>query len=174
MRTLQLTCRLTAAILLFSPLLALNVGAWTADPTGENAPTTCKLEPESQCTQAVFIGLEAPGLDMNHASLPQVRFDKANLRGANLSHAIMQLANLQDSNLMLSNLEGAHLHAANLRNSNLMLANLQRVNLVDADLRGANLRGANLGRAILIQANLEDAIWVDGRICGPGSIGECL
>lgn len=174
---MRVTHRIRQAItasLLFSPLLAVNVGAWDANPTGENTPSTCKLEPESQCTQAVFIGLEAPGLDMNHASLPQVRFDKANLQGANLSYAILQLANLQDSNLMLGNLEGAHLHAANLRNSNLMLANLQRVNLVDADLRGANLRGANLGRAILIQANLENATWVDGRICGPGSIGECL
>lgn len=163
-----------AGILSLSLLLTAQALAWTANPSVEDAPTTCKLEPESQCTQGVFIGLEAPGLDMNHASLPQARFDRANLRGADLSYAIMQLVNLQESNLMLGNLEGAHLHAANLQNSNLMFANLQRVNFVDADLRGADLRGANLVGAILIKAKLGGATWTDGRVCSEASVGECL
>jgi len=53
-------------------------------------------------------------------------------------------------------------------------ANLQNANLLDADLSNANLRGANLSGAILIKARFDNAIWVDGRRCGEGSIGDCL
>ena len=174
MYTLDHLLRAVAGTLLLVPVLSLNAVAWTADPSAEITPATCKLEPESQCTQAVFIDLQAPGLDINHASLPQARFDRANLRGANFSFAIMQLVSLQDTDLTLANLEGAHLHAANLKNTNLTLANLQRVNFVDADLRGANLRGANLTDAIFIGAKMANATWSDGRVCAAGSVGECL
>ena len=64
----------TGALLL--PALSLNAAAWTPNPSTEITPATCKLEPESQCTQAVFVDLQAPGLDINHASLPQARFDR--------------------------------------------------------------------------------------------------
>ncbi len=150
-------------------------GAWTDKPReSASSPSTCRLEPEAQCTQAVFIGLQAPGLDMHHASMPQIRLDGANLARANLSYATLQLANLKGANLMLGNLEGAHLHAANLRKSNLMMANMRKVNLLDADLRGANLQGANLQGAILIKAKLGNATWTDGRVCAPESVGACL
>lgn len=168
-----------AALLTLSGLTltvaAVEASAWTNDLSKDaSSPATCKLEPEAQCTQAVYIGLQAPGLDMNHASMPQIRLDGANLTRANLSYAIMQLANLAGANLMLGNLEGAHLHAANLQKANLMMANLQRVNLLDADLRGANLQGANLVGAILIKTKLGNATWTDGRICAADSVGECL
>lgn len=153
---------------------AFNAGAWIDHPSTDIVPTTCKLEPESQCTQGVFIGLQAPGLDMHHASMPQIRLDGANLPRANLSDAIMQLANLSKANLTLGNLARAHLHAANLQHTNLLLADLRQVNLLDADLRGANLRGANLTGAILIKAKLGNAIWTDGRRCAAESVGECL
>ena len=151
------------------------VNAWTDKvETLDDANTLCKLEPAAQCTSAVRIGLQAPGVDMRDATMATMRLDGANLQGANLQRAILQLANLKGANLMLANLEGAHMHASNLQNANLMLANMQRVNLLDADLSGSNLTGANLTGAILIKAKFDNATWTDGRICAKGSVGECL
>jgi len=149
--------------------------AWTdeVDKLG-NSNTLCKLEPDAQCTSAVRIGISAPGINMNHASMEKMRLDGAKLQRANFSHAIMQLVNLKGADLMLANLESAHLHAANLQGANLMMANMQNVNLLDADLSGANLQGANLNGAILIKAKFDGATWSDGRTCAKASIGECL
>ncbi|MCU7885257.1 MAG: pentapeptide repeat-containing protein [Candidatus Thiodiazotropha sp. (ex Lucinoma annulata)] len=148
--------------------------AWTDNIT-ETAyvNTICKLEPEAQCSWAILIDLQAPGVDMHESSLASARLDRSNFKRANFSRSIFQLANLKDTNLMLSNLEYAHLHGVNLQNANLMLANLTGASLFDADLSGANLRGANLMGAILIKAKFDNAIWTDGRICAEGSIGEC-
>jgi uncharacterized protein YjbI with pentapeptide repeats len=149
--------------------------AWTDDIDSLiDVNTLCKFEPESQCTSAVRIGAEAPGVDMHNASMASMRLDGANLQGANLADAVLQLANLKGANLSLANLEGAHMHGVNLRNANLMLANLTRVNLMDADLTGANLRGANLNGAFFLKARLGNVIWTDGKVCAEGSVGECL
>ncbi|MCU7812929.1 MAG: pentapeptide repeat-containing protein [Candidatus Thiodiazotropha sp. (ex Notomyrtea botanica)] len=148
--------------------------AWTENIT-ETAyvNTVCKLEPEAQCSWAILIDVDAPGIDMHESSLASARLDRSNFERANFSWSIFQLANLNETNLMLSNLEYAHLHGVNLQNSNLMFANLTGASLFDADLSGADLRGANLHRAILIKAKFDNAVWIDGRICAEGSIGEC-
>jgi len=173
----QSICRnaLCGVSVFFMTAFSAGVSAWT-DKVDQLADvnTLCKMEREAQCTQAVRIGLQAPGVDLRDSSMSQMRLDKANLQRADLSGSIMQLVNLKEANLMMSNLEGAHLHAANLQKANLMLANLTKANFLDADLSGANLRGANLQGAILIQAKLTGATWTDGRVCGPGSVGECL
>ncbi len=162
------------AVLLFAFVSQTALG-WTDDiDTLPNINTLCKPEPEAQCTQAVRVGLEAPGVDWRDSSMAQMRLDGANLQGANLSGSILQLANLKGANLMLANLTGAHLHAVNLQDSNLTMANLSSANLLDADLSGANLLGANLQKAILIQAKFGGATWPDGRVCAQGSVGECL
>ncbi len=149
--------------------------AWTDDvATLKDVNTVCKLEPEAQCTSAVRIGLNAPGVDMHNSSMATMRLDNAYLVKANLSYSILQLTSLQGANLMLANLEGAHMHGVNLKEANLMMANLSKVNLLDADLSGANLLGANLSGATLLKAKLDNATWTDGRVCAVGSIGKCL
>ncbi|WP_260292707.1 pentapeptide repeat-containing protein [Sedimenticola hydrogenitrophicus] len=155
---------------------AIESNAWRKDieTSGPIENTTCKFEPQAQCSWAVRIGAQIPGVDMHEASMASMRLDNANLQGANLSRAILHLANLQGANLMLSNLEHAALHAVNLQGANLMLANLKGANFLDADLSGANLRGANMEGAILIAAKLDNATWTDGRVCAVGSKGECL
>ncbi len=160
--------------------LALIIGgvttsyAWTEDvSTLKDINTLCKLEPDAQCSWAVRVGLQAPGIDMHNASMASMRLDNANLQRANLSYAILQLASLKGANLMLANMQGAHLHGVNFQEANLTMANLMDTNLLDADLSGANLRGANLTGAILIKAKFDNAIWTDGRRCAVGSIGEC-
>ncbi len=152
-----------------------SASAWTSelDKLG-NVNSICKFEPEAQCSWAVRVNTEAPGVDMHEASMASMRLDGSNFQGANLSYAILQLASLQKTNLMLANLEGAHMHGVNLREANLSMANLTKVNLLDADLSGANLRGANLQGAILMKARLDGATWTDGRVCAAGSVGECL
>lgn len=149
--------------------------AWTENVDKlSNENSLCKMEPEAQCTSAVRVGVNAPGVNMSHASMEKMRLDGAKLQRGNFSYAIMQLINLKGADLMLANLEGAHMHAANLQNANLMMSNMQKTNLVDADLSGANLQGANLIGAILIKTKFDGATWTDGRVCAKGSIGECL
>lgn len=160
-----------ALILVFSAPVAL---AWRDSPDpGEDANAVCKLEPEAQCTQAIRIGLQAPGVDMNHASMANMRLDESNLKGANLEGAILQLANLRGANLEGANLSRTHLHAVNLRGANLRGASLRGANLLDADLTGADLTGADLVGTILIQAKFGNATWSDGRICAADSVGRC-
>jgi len=174
---MYLTHRVVTAGLSALLLASLSSGAhaWTDEIDKLNDVNgVCKLEPDAQCTSAIRIGLNAPGLDMNHASMEKMRLDDSKLQRANFSFAILQLANLKGADLMLANLESAHMHAANLQNANLMMANMQKVNLLDADLSGANLQGANLNGAILIKAKFDGATWTDGRICAKGSIGRCL
>lgn len=149
--------------------------AWTDDLEKlGNVNSICKFEPEAQCSWAVRVNSEAPGVDMHESSMASMRLDGSNLQGANLSYTILQLASLKGANLTLANLEGAHMHGVNLQKANLMLANLIKVNLLDADMRGANLRGANLQGALLMKARLDGATWTDGRTCAAGSVGECL
>jgi len=149
--------------------------AWTDDVKSlKDVNMLCKLEPDAQCTSAVRIGLNAPGVDMRNSSMTTMRLDNANLQRANLSNAILQLSNLKGANLMLANLQGAHMHGVNLVNANLSLANLTKANLMDANLSGANLRGANLTDTLLLKTKLDNAIWTDGRVCAAGSIGKCL
>lgn len=162
-------------IILSFTFVSQMASGWTDDvDTLPNINTLCKPEPEAQCTQAVRIGIQAPGVNWSDSSMVQMRLDGANLQGANLSGSILQLANLKGANLMLANLKGAHLHAVNLQGSNLTMANLSGASLLDADLTGANLLGANLQETILIQAKFSGATWPDGRICAEGSVGECL
>ena len=160
--------------LLVSSIFSLAL-AWSDDIENlKDVNTVCKLEPEAQCTSAIRIELQAPGINMSHSSMEKMRLDRANLSRANLSFSILHFANLKEANLMLSNLEGAHLHAANLRGANLMMSNMKKVNLLDADLSGANLRGANMLDAIIIKAKFDGATWTDGRTCAEHSIGKCL
>lgn len=162
----------------FLPLICFYVtaaNAWTDDIASlKDINTACKLEPEAQCSSAIRIGLNAPGIDMHNSSMTTMRLDNANLARANLSHSILQLSSLKGANLMLANLEGAHMHGVNLVKANLMLANLSKANLMDADLSNANLHGANLSGTTLLKTKLDNTIWTDGRKCAVGSLGECL
>ncbi|MEW7992233.1 MAG: pentapeptide repeat-containing protein [Candidatus Thiodiazotropha sp.] len=163
-----------ACCLLVSCLWALQASAWTDRITdGTHVNSVCELTPEAQCSWAILIDLQAPGVDMHESSLASARLDRSNFERANFSRSIFQLANLKQANLRLSNLEHAHMHGVNLRNANLMFANLSGASLFDADLSGADLRGANLVGAILIKAKFDGATWTDGRICAEDSIGEC-
>lgn len=103
------------------------------------------------------------GVDLSSALLTAARFNAANLSLSRLSYA-----NLVRADLTYANLAGARLDAANLQQANLGYAELKQADLRLADLRGARLEAANLSGALL-----DGAIWIDGRECGPGSVGAC-
>lgn len=65
------------------------------------------------------------------------------------------------------------LKRANFRDAILVGANFTNAHLDGADFRGANLQEAELANAELAGVRFDGATWVDGRICGSGSVGGC-
>nr|WP_295769111.1 pentapeptide repeat-containing protein [Rhodoferax sp.] len=61
----------------------------------------------------------------------------------------------------------------NFRGVDLSRAVMTNMDLSKADLRGANLVGAQMTNVEWNGALLDGAIWVDGRRCGPASLGRC-
>ncbi|MDP4013214.1 MAG: pentapeptide repeat-containing protein [Candidatus Nanopelagicales bacterium] len=92
----------------------------------------------------------------------------ADLSNCDLRHALLRWADLRGADLGWANLS-----RANLMDANLMDANLRRVNLTGAYLGEADLRGADVLGAVLTGTDLRGALWTDGSVCGPASIGEC-
>lgn len=125
----------------------------------------------------------APAVNWNGCNLSGRPLARADLREANLGNATLAGADLQGANLVradlsYANLENAGLRGAQLRGANLTGALLRGTNLMQADLRDASLsyailEGASLQQAMLAGARLDKAIWPDGRVCAPESIGEC-
>lgn len=120
----------------------------------------------SNCT---LDGAQLSGADLTSAKLYSAHMTGANLRGArlagsNLSYATMNLATLEGADL-----RGANLVGASLRRARLVNARLERADLSYADLAGAELSGAAMG-----EAKLGNAIWSDGKVCAPESVGTCV
>lgn len=125
----------------------------------------------------------APGVNWSYCHLEGLRASGVDLRGANLANANLTGADLERSQLSQGDLSFANLGAANLRGADLAdaklvgavlaRANLDQTDLRSADLSYANLLGARLERADLTRAVLGQAIWVDGRLCSPDSVGTC-
>lgn len=90
------------------------------------------------------------------------------LSGKNLSG--LQLVGI---NLSKCNLKGIDLRDANLERADLGESQLDRADFSGANLKMANLRVSGITAANLERAILDGAIWVDGTVCQPGSIGQC-
>lgn len=112
---------------------------------------------------------ELANLDLDGAKLRNSQLSGANLMNTTLVDADIAYANLRHANLSYSELRGASLFGANLSE-----ADLSNADLSGADLAYADLSDAKLGGAELNQVRLDHAIWIDGRVCATGSIGECL
>lgn len=114
------------------------------------------------------VGIQLIRQDLQRAILNAAALQGSNLFGSNLNDADLAYADLGRSNLSFTNLQGANLKGTNLRN-----ADLSQANLDNSDLSYANLENAILRETSLRGSNLSNAIWLDGRICLPGSIGLC-
>lgn len=119
-------------------------------------------------------GCNKQGEALRGRDLKQVNFRAAKLEGADLSAASLQGADLAYSNLSQSIMVSAQLQQSNLKGANLRQANLQGANLSGANLSYAELVGCQLQGAVLNQAVFDNAIWVNGETCMPGSVGACL
>jgi hypothetical protein len=118
----------------------------------------------SNFTSAAFTGAQLGWSDLSYSNLSRARLEKVNLDNANLFGATMRNANLQSS----------HIKGANMSYSILEGANLSYARLWNTDLSNANLKGAIMLGADLFNTRLDNAIWVDGKICQPGSVSKCL
>lgn len=109
------------------------------------------------------------GADLSSASLRNSQLSDANLMNALLVNTDMAYADLHNINLSYSDLRHASLFGSNLSGADLSYADLS-----EADLAYANLNNARLGGAELKGTRLDKAIWIDGRECAEGSIGQCV
>ncbi|WP_435684034.1 pentapeptide repeat-containing protein [Sedimenticola selenatireducens] len=114
-------------------------------------------------------GVQLDAADLDHALLNNGMFRRAKLSGGKFNDSDMKYVDLSESDLSYAELKRAAMKGATLRHADLSYADLS-----GADLSFADLTGANLGGAKLQQARLDNAIWINGASCLPGSVGNCL
>lgn len=124
--------------------------------------------PGVEWNNCAFEGRGLARADLSGARMANMRLSRADLSGAGLERADLSYSELAVSRLRQARLGGAVLVGAGLRGADLSGADLAGANLSYADLTGADLTGADLRAAIL-----DHAIWTDGRLCAPGSVGRC-
>ncbi len=149
---------LIGAFLLYRPQFDASAPADCARPPAPGVNWSyCHLEGRS------LVGADLSGATLNNAALIGSDMRRVQLVGSDVSYADLSVVRLERSNLV----------GANLTGTLLVRTDLTQANLEAADLSFANLEGARLAGARLDRARLHKTIWVDGRLCGPESIGEC-
>lgn len=126
----------------------------------------------------------AAGVNWNNCKLPGYEAAQANLRGALARNVDFTAAQLVAVNFIGADLAYTSLNLADLRRTDLSNARMTGADLRRADLRGARLAGADMSYADLREARLDgamlsetrfdNALWVDGRVCRPGSVDRCI
>jgi hypothetical protein len=107
------------------------------------------------------------------AAVPGVNWSGCDKQGALLRGADLTRGNLDYANFSRADLSGSSLARASLVGANLEAADLNHADLSNADLSNADLSAANLASSGLTGAVLDHAIWIDGRVCATGSLGQC-
>lgn len=107
-------------------------------------------------------------VDLRSSDLRNAKLRDTTLMGSKLNQSNLAYAEMINTNISYADLSGASLVGANLQRADLSYANLAGANLAYADLTGANMGGAELR-----ETRFDHAIWTDGRVCGPGSVGRC-
>lgn len=110
-----------------------------------------------------FSGSQLDGSDLAYANMVNIK-----LIGANLEQAVLVGANLRNASLDGVNFMNANMAYAILQRATLTGANLGNADLTNADLYGAEISSTNFAGAIL-----DNVVWVDGKVCQTGSVGEC-
>jgi hypothetical protein len=136
----------------------------------DDRPADCAASPRPS---VIWDNCNQTGLIANRGNLIGARIRNARLDYAQLHAARLTGAELQYSSLNLSNLQAADLSHANLLGATLRGSDLRGTRLVEANLAYANLSGAAIDGADFSGAVLDHTIWIDQRLCAPGSIGAC-
>ncbi len=139
-------------------------------PEDDIAEIDCRAEPAA--------GINWSNCNFQGAGLDGVNLSKGHIRNANLSNASLFRATLEGTDLSYANLGLANLRMSSMSGANLTGATLRGADLRGADLFGvdfsyADLQGAQLAGASLEGAKFDKAIWVNGELCGLGSLGGC-
>lgn len=140
----------------------------------------------TNATDANFFRADLSDADLSY----RTNFTRANFSSSSLQRATMGFgyfggakflkadltgANLQDSDFNTADFSGANLSniSAAGTKTNFGRANFTQAQLINANLAGVNFQGARVDGANFTGANLVGATWIDGRKCGPGSVGIC-
>ncbi|MCU7931189.1 MAG: pentapeptide repeat-containing protein [Candidatus Thiodiazotropha sp. (ex Codakia rugifera)] len=158
---------LVTSVLIISAVLFYSL--WFGMPDGKEEPQ-CDASPAAGVNWRNCLILN---LDVGAASLAGADLNSAVLRNAKLSATDLSNADLRYANLSLSDLRYARLSGALMVGVNLQMADLRDADMSQTDLRFADLSNSRLDGVILHGAHLDNAIWMDGRICGSNSIGHC-
>ena len=151
-------------------LLVLGLALLLVPAQDEDEPA-CDAEPGPSVN---WSNCRLENLSVTRQDLSGARISNAKLRQANLFGSKLVGADLAYRDLVKANLSYADLSGASLKGTSLMGADLAYANLSGADLSFADLSQAVLGGAVLSGAQLGNAVWLDGQICIPGSVGQCL
>jgi len=139
-------------------------------PAAPLAERDCQAAPAAAVN---WSSCEMSARNLNHADLSRANLSNAKLKAANLNATQLRSADLSYADLDGTDLRDADLRTANLKGASLRGANLSKSDLRDADLGYANFQAAMLNGANLGGAKLDRAIWIDGRVCATGSVGDC-
>jgi uncharacterized protein YjbI with pentapeptide repeats len=124
---------------------------------------------ESDMAGATLTNAAGNGTGFGDVSAPGAALVCAEFRSSEFDRAVFAGSNFTDASLISSSAIAADFTAANFTR-----AILAGVNLTRAVLRNANLTNATLtSGTILAYADLTGATWIDGTVCGTGSIGKC-
>lgn len=145
------------AVVVLAPRTVSESPQCQADPRPEVNWNNCRLETK-----------DLSRVDLRSSDLRNAKLRDATLMGSKLNQSNLAYAEMVNANISYADLSGASLVGANLQRADLSYANLAGANLAYADLTGANLGGADLR-----EARFDHAIWTNGRVCGPGSVGRC-
>lgn len=104
---------------------------------------------------------------------PGVNWSGCDKQGALLRGVDLARGNLDYANFSGADLSGSRLARASLVGANLEAADLSHADLSNADLSNADLSAADMASSSLTGAVLDHAIWIDGRVCATGSLGQC-
>jgi uncharacterized protein YjbI with pentapeptide repeats len=123
-------------------------------------------------------GSYLPNSNLSFAGFIKVIFDKSIMMNATLSFGNFPESSFVRANLYESNLEGGNFEKANFSSANLTRVNFKGSSLIETNFHNSNLFEADFTAANILNsnfegANLNNAIWIDGKKCNLGSIGEC-
>lgn len=165
-------------------------GAWYYQPWQKQDSADCNAsaQPWVNWSNCSMEGLRLANTDLRGARMRNAKLAGGDFRGSQLGGADLAYTDLVGANLsgaqmsqaalVGANLRNADLSAANLNGTNLAYAILQGVDLTGADLIGsdlsnADLKGATITFAKIADAKLDKTIWIDGKVCAVGSVGNC-
>ena len=161
-------------LLYFLYLASFNLYAACEDqPTNEVDWSNCNF-----MEMLDLSGVSLANAQMSGVNLALVNFEKSQINNANMSFGNFILGNFNNSNLFSANMQYANCNNTVFDNANLAKVNFEGANLFMSSFKGANLfevnlLGANIANANFEEANLSHAIWIDGRKCALGSVGQC-